>query len=115
MTLPGALPAFPNSSISFPTITQATAGNSTRIVGTFHGAASTTILIDVYVSLVADPSGYGEGQRYLGTITVTTNASGDATFDSIMPAKSAKGSFVTATATDVAGNSSEFGPNVIAF
>ena len=65
------------------------------------------------------PSGYGEGERWLGAITVTTNADGHANFDVVLPIAIAWGNVITATATkeligpnpltlQPAGNTSEF-------
>src|SRR5262249_39148465 len=55
-----------------------------------------------------DPRGYGEGQTYLGSTTVTTDAHTDlASFTVTFPV-STVGKVVTATATDDNGNTSEF-------
>jgi hypothetical protein len=51
----------------------------------------------------ADPSGHGEAQRYAATIRPNANGCFTAQIDSALA-----GAFVTATATDVAGNASEF-------
>src|SRR5262249_13901284 len=59
-------------------------------------------------SASGDPSGYGEGQRYLGALTVATDAAGDVRFDATVPGASAGGEAISATATDAAGNTSEF-------
>ena len=59
----------------------------------------------------ADPSGYGEGQRFLGSTTVTANAVGNTSFDVTLPAASSLGEFVTATATRVStGDTSDYSP-----
>jgi hypothetical protein len=83
-------------------------GLSTRVVGALNSLASTTFTLDFYASPSAEPSGYGEGERYLGSTSVTTNASGNASFDVTRSAASAAGEVVTATATDPGGNTSEF-------
>jgi hypothetical protein len=49
-----------------------------------------------------------EGEKYSGSTSVTTNASGDATFAATLPSAAAVGQFVTATATGPDGTS-EFG------
>ena len=55
-----------------------------------------------------DPSGFGEGARYLGAASVTTDGDGNARFDLTLSAASSEGEVVTATATDPDGNTSEF-------
>jgi hypothetical protein len=99
----------PNNLQNFPRFTART-GAVTRVAGTFAGAANVTITLDFYANAALDPSGHGEGQRYLGSATVTTDATGRADFDVTLAAATAAGEFVTATATDAAGNTSEFSP-----
>ena len=54
-------------------------------------------------------SDFGEGERFLGGADVTTNGSGDATInESVNTTGVPSGWFITATATDPNGNSSEF-------
>jgi hypothetical protein len=97
----------PNDFLNFPVLVHATPGNSTEIVGTYSGLPNTLVTIDFYASPAADPSGYGEGKRYLGATTVVTNASGSASFDVILNASTVAGEFISATATDP-GDTSEF-------
>jgi len=49
-----------------------------------------------------------EGQRFLGSINATTAADGSASFLATFAASSAVGEFITATATEPNGNTSEF-------
>ena len=97
---------------NYPMLSSATAGTQTVIQGTLNGSASTTFLIQFYASPACDPSGYGEGQTFVGETTVTTaascNGSFTATLANIVPA----GSVITATATDPGNNTSEFSPCV---
>jgi hypothetical protein len=67
------------------------------------------LTLDFYASTAADPSGNGEGQRYLGSTSVMTDGGGNATFTGVVLAgASSAGEFITATATDPNGNTSEF-------
>ncbi len=94
---------------NFPVVNLAIA-NGGALGGTLSAAPSTVFQIELFSSAAADPSGHGEGERFLGTVEVTTDGSGDADFllGSAVPV--AEGHFVTATATDPDGNTSEFGP-----
>jgi titin len=108
----------PNNFQNFPVLNAARHGAITRVVGTLNGLANTTYTLDFYASASADPSGYGQGQRYLGSGQVTTDASGNATFDSnsfaVPLGASLKTEFITATATDPANNTSEFSAALLA-
>jgi len=60
--------------------------------------------LQFFSSPEADPSGFGEGQKFKGQKSVTTNDSGNATFTFQTRKKVPKGQFVTATATVTAVN-----------
>jgi titin len=100
----------PNDLQNFPVLTKAIAeGNgTTRVKGSLDSAANTTFTLDFYANATADPSGYGQGQIYLGSATVTTNALGKARFSVDLSVATSRGEFVSATATDPSGNTSEF-------
>jgi titin len=98
----------PNNLQNFPVLSAAVPGASTAIAGTLNSQPNTTFKVDFYASATADPSGYGEGQRYLGSITVTTDGSGNASFNLLLAAATSAGEILTATATDPSGNTSEF-------
>src|SRR5207244_2315329 len=89
-------------------LTAVYAGASTRIVGTLNSAANTTFTLDFYADSAAEPSGFAQGKRYLGSTTVTTSGGGNASFDVTLAAATAADEVVTATATDPGGNTSEF-------
>src|SRR5262249_46461916 len=72
----------PNNLQNYPIIDVARHGSNTRVLGHLNSTPNTTLTLDFYASASADPSGYGEGQRYLGSAQVTTDASGNANFDS---------------------------------
>lgn len=99
---------------NFPVITMAArSGTTVRVEGTLKAEASTVYRIEIFANAVGleHSSGYGAGQRYLGFVTVTTDAAGSATFSSDITAAVLVGETVSATATDAAGNTSEFGAN----
>ncbi len=98
----------PNQLQNYPVITAATPGGSTQVAGTLNSLANVTFTIDFYANLVADPSGYGEGQRWLGSTTVTTDGAGNASFGVSLAAATTPGEFISATATNADGSTSEF-------
>ena len=97
-----------NTLQNFPVVQTVEAGANTRLVGTLNSTPNGTYTVDFYASAAADPSGFGEGQRWLGAITVHTDAAGTASFDVVVTAVTTLGEFVSSTATDAAGNTSEF-------
>ena len=103
----------PNDDQNDPVLTSAAdIGGETVISGTLNGAASTTYTIQFFSDPSADPSGDGQGQTYLGSVKVTTDAGGNLTFSSTLSALVPSGEVVTATATDPTGNTSEFALDV---
>ena len=105
-----------NDLTNFPVITMAARGGATvRVEGTLTAAASTQYRIEVFANAAGaeHSSGFGAGQRYLGFVTVTTDAAGNATFSTDITAAVSVGEYVSATATDASGNTSEFSANRI--
>jgi hypothetical protein len=100
----------PNNWENYPIITSAGSGTTTTAGVSFVSLPNGTYTLDFYVSPVSDPSGYGEGNGWLGSVSVTTDANGQVnpptTFN--LPAETLPGRWITATATDQAGDTSEF-------
>jgi titin len=102
----------PNDYENFPVIGLAMAGTNTlSLAGSLQSTPNTTFALDFFASPAADPSGYGQGQTYLGSLNVTTNAAGVASFSDTLNLANAvaPGEVLTVTATDPGGNTSEFG------
>lgn len=98
-----------NEGQNYPVLTAATsAGGSTSVQGTLGSKANSAYTLEFFSSSSCDSSGYGEGETPLGSLNVNTNASGTASFDTTLPVGTTPGRVVTATATDAAGNTSEF-------
>ena len=96
-----------------PTLTAAsTSGTTTTVTGSLNAAAGATFTIDFYSSVVADPSGAGEGQNFLGSTTVTTDASGLANFSAALTPAAGLGLPISALAVASNGNTSQFAVNV---
>jgi hypothetical protein len=87
---------------------------STIISGTLNSLANSTFFIDVYRNFGADPGGYFEGQFYVGTVSVTTDPSGNAAFACTNTSANYAGQYFTATATAPGGDTSEFSAGVVA-
>ena len=102
-----------NNLQSFPTLTAAVGqGSKNEITGVLNSTPNTTFRFEFFTVPAADPSGYGQGQTLLGDATFTTDGNGLASFDATFAAPAVAGSYVTATATDSAGNTSEFAQDV---
>lgn len=97
-----------NNGQAFPQLTTARAGTQSFVQGTLHSGAGQFFTLDFYANTNVDPSGYGEGEHWLGCLQVQTDANGDATFSGLLAGASCVGQWITATATDAAGNTSEF-------
>jgi hypothetical protein len=76
--------------------------------GALDSVPSSDYTIDIYASAACDPSGHGEGSSWLGSELISTDAGGDAAFSITLVSAVPTGYYVTATATDAAGNTSEF-------
>ena len=73
-------------------------GNS-LIMGRFNSAESAPYALDFFASTRCDPTGFGEGQTYLGSVSTTTSISGNGAFTATVPSV-LDGHFVSATLTD---------------
>ncbi|MBE9128186.1 MULTISPECIES: S8 family serine peptidase [unclassified Coleofasciculus] len=101
-----------NNLQNFPVLTSATSsGNSTTIQGTLNSTPNDTFRLEFFSNSSLDPSGYGEGETFLGFQDVTTDSSGNANFTLNLPEGSV-GQFITATATDPDNNTSEFSQGI---
>jgi hypothetical protein len=98
----------PNTLQNFPVITAASiAGGNLTVSGTLN-STSDDFEIDVFSSAACDPSGNGEGQTFLGTVGISTNGSGNATFGPLTVPIPGGQTFITTTATNSQLNTSEF-------
>jgi hypothetical protein len=100
----------PNNLQNFPVLTSATsAGGDTTIMGTLNSTASTSFRIEFFSNTSIDPTGFGEGQTFIGSTTVTTDAGGNASFTVNTGSATPTGRFITSTATsNVTNDTSEF-------
>lgn len=113
---PGDGDGGPNNSQNFPLLTTVVTNEIDTVIveGSLNGIATTTLVVEFFVSAAADDTGYGEGERVLGSTIATTNNSGNASFTAGFTGALAVGAVVSATATDPNGNTSEFSLSVSA-
>jgi hypothetical protein len=99
----------PNRFQNYPVIDEALSYATHLLVrGRLNSTPSSLFALDFYANEACHASGHGEGQTYLGWITVTTDASGLAVFDATLPILDPAHRLIAATATDSMGNTSEF-------
>lgn len=91
-----------------PEVVEVRRGAGLEIHGTLAAGPGLDFRIECFASDVPDTSGFGEGQWYLGSTNVTTDVGGTAAFTLVAPTDLPCGVFITATATDPLGNTSEF-------
>jgi hypothetical protein len=99
-----------NNLQNFPVVeSAAAAADAVRVRGSLASVPNETFVIEFFANSVCDPSGFGEGEIFLGAVPATTDASGAADFDSTLPNPLGPGSFITATASrDATSDTSEF-------
>ena len=98
----------PNNLQNFPVLAAAVTGGGTiTIGGTLNSVASADFRVEFFSNSACDPSGFGEGETFLGAATVTTDSGGDASFSVALTKAVVVGEAITATATDP-DNTSEF-------
>lgn len=106
----------PNGLQNYPILDFVTVDQSgTTINGSLSSKSSSTYRLEFFSSSACDPTGYGEGELFLGFHQVTTDATGLATFSVLLPFPVPLGVAITATATDEnLDGTSEFSPCVTA-
>ncbi|GAC1471701.1 MAG: hypothetical protein NVSMB9_18150 [Isosphaeraceae bacterium] len=118
----------PNLFAPFPALTSATySGANTKITGTLQKSfPNKEIKLEFFANRQANPSGYGGGEVLLGSfpvstdsagnllsspnpsVVITTDASGKRSFTVSLPKVDLSRPYLSATATDPSGNTSEF-------
>lgn len=95
---------------NYPVLTTGSSvAGSTNIQGTLNSTASTSYRIEFFSNAFCDPTGYGEGQNYLGFTNTTTDGACNATFNATFPVSVTTNYVITATATNLTTNeTSEF-------
>ena len=111
---PGDSDIGPNNLMNYPVISSASVTTGKLLV---MGSIDTQNPHDVIIEFFAnplpnpggDPSGYGEGAIYLGSVRPNPQGKFTSTLPTVVP-----GTIITATATDADGNTSEFSADIVA-
>jgi Ca2+-binding RTX toxin-like protein len=103
----------PNNFANFPFLQGLTLGSTTVVSGQLQSTPNTMFTLDFYASPTSDPSGHGPASRYLGAANVSTDRTGLAAFNLALNAATVRGEYLTATATDPAGNTSELAASLL--
>ena len=98
-----------NNAQNYPALTSATrSAANTTIMGRLNSSPNGTFRVQFFANPACDSTGVGEGQHFVGETSVTTDASGFAAIATVVGGVLPAGWVVTSTATDAAGNTSEF-------
>jgi hypothetical protein len=93
----------------FPFLTLAASGGGiTFVSGAFFSSPNSTFTLEFFANTVCNPSGFGEGEQFLGFITVPTDFLGTASFTFTVAVSVPPGEFITATATNIFNSTSQF-------
>lgn len=94
--LPGS-----NDLQNYPLLTVVSrSSGSTTIEGTLSSTPNSTFRLEFFANSSADPSGHGEGQTFLGAMSVTTDGNGNVTFSAhLLTSLPAGQNVISATAT----------------
>jgi len=99
----------PNRLQNYPDLEAITLGPLGPMVqGILDGKPGTEFVLEFFSNAACDASGHGEGELFVGEKTVLADASGLVPFNALLTQPVPAGAFVTATATDPEGNTSEF-------
>ena len=84
------------------------ADGTLTLAGSLNSNPGTSFRVEFFSNPSCEVSGYGEGQTFIGSTTVSTDESCNASLNLTLPTAVQVGRFITATATDNVGNTSEF-------
>ena len=105
---PGDADGGPNHLQNYPVLLSAEGGNSLTLRGNLNSKADARFTLEFFATPGGSAPRYGEGQTYLGWMAVRTDPAGNASFLVTFDVPVSAGRSITATATDTAGNTSEF-------
>jgi CSLREA domain-containing protein len=98
---------------NYPVLNSAlSSGGQTTISGHLDSAPDTGYYLQFFSNQYGTVTGYGQGQTYLGTATVTTDDNGHADFAVTFNVSVPNGQLIAATATKPFGGTSDFSPRI---
>jgi hypothetical protein len=92
---------------NYPVLTSA-ASDVNTLSGYLHSTPGSEFRLEFFRNSSADPSGYGEGETFIGSLSIMTDVYGDVDFNVLLPEEIHAGQFYTATATNPDSSTSEF-------
>ncbi len=93
---------------NYPVLSEiSVSGGDRSVQGSLTSHPNSDYVLNFYSNSEVDASGFGEGETWLGSLDVHTNVQNTSEFSFPLGADTA-GKFITATATDINGNTSEF-------
>lgn len=102
----------PNGFQNFPVLTAVySGGGTTTVVGSLNSKPNESFDLEFFANAVLDPLLHGEGEDFVGTTSVMTDAGGYTSFVFSFPTTVAIGDYLAATATGPEGTS-EFSKTV---
>jgi len=93
----------PNEQMNYPILTSVDADAAMLSIGGTLDAAVLPVRAEFFSGRACDGSGFGEGERFLGADDILAS-----NWMTTLSAVVTEGEFITATATDIDGNTSEF-------
>lgn len=99
----------PNKGQNYPEIVSATLnGMNLQFAGKLRSRANTQYRVEYFQTPTCHTSGFGQGRSYIGHEVVMTSGAGETSLG-FLGSNGQNSGYVTATATDPDGNTSEFG------
>jgi uncharacterized repeat protein (TIGR01451 family) len=106
---PGGANFGPNNLQNYPIVSSAyTAPGGITVEGSLNATPNSQFTVEFFANTQPDRSGFGQGRTPIGTRTFMTDATGNVDITSTLAATVPPGQFISATATDGSGNTSEF-------
>ncbi|MCH7877737.1 MAG: DUF3466 family protein [candidate division Zixibacteria bacterium] len=97
-----------NKLTNYPNIDTVEIGPVSRIIGSFNAEANKSYQLDIYLNDPVDASNFGDGKKLIQSAPVLLDADGNVSFSISAVATPRSDQFITMTATDPDGNTSEF-------